>query len=468
MPLAHRSWAMLRLPSPPMMTSASTRASRSAAISSSERSSSTGRPSGSDGWPLERIAPVGRAEDGAAQVGDAADLVGAERHEAVRVGHLAPFRSAPDAGTSSPRLSRLPKPRRIPAQVQPRAVADSDHRANHRVESGSVPAPGRDGDLHGRYRSESGAPGPLGAHGFDHFARLRVTSNPLLGEHDDAVHGHLENSAAPGNQLDLDSRKRLGELGRHPGGPWLVVSNDAVGDRGSHGGQSSRDYLWCHAAVPPSRPARDFARSPIGDGREPASPVVQANGPPPRATPPRRDSAHSPSSRKANVGSLRVLWTFATGSLRAHEGNPLVAGGRLYLHTPHPVTVYAFDLDRPGDAAALEIRARQHAIRRRSSAATAWSGDWPGIPSGKLYVPLYPGDLVAVDAATRQGDLARPRRRSGARHHAQRRAARHRRRGGRSGWVAANSARGVTSAATMRSPERFSGAPIRPEPTPRC
>jgi glucose dehydrogenase len=75
---------------------------------------------------------------------------------------------------------------------------------------------------------------------------------------------------------------------------------------------------------------------------------------------------------RSNVGSLKVLWTFATGSLRAHEGNPLVAGGRLFLHTPHPVAVYAFDLDRTWRPTALEVRA--HQSRSRPLRLLRWRG----------------------------------------------------------------------------------------------
>jgi len=102
---------------------------------------------------------------------------------------------------------------------------------------------------------------------------------------------------------------------------------------------------------------------------------------------------------KSTVGSLKVLWTFATGSLRAHEGNPLVAGGKLFLHTPHPVAVYAFDLDRPGEPPLWKFAPTS----RDPAPFVCCDGVVRGIawhPSGKLYVPLYPGDLVAVDAAT--------------------------------------------------------------------
>lgn len=50
----------------------------------------------------------------------------------------------------------------------------------------------------------------------------------------------------------------------------------------------------------------------------------------------------------ANVGQLRVAWTFSTGVLRGHEGSPLVVDGVMYVHTPFPNIVYALDLDHDG------------------------------------------------------------------------------------------------------------------------
>jgi PQQ-dependent dehydrogenase (methanol/ethanol family) len=49
-----------------------------------------------------------------------------------------------------------------------------------------------------------------------------------------------------------------------------------------------------------------------------------------------------------NVGKLQVAWTFSTGVLRGHEGQPLVIGDVMYLDTPFPNTVYALDLNNEG------------------------------------------------------------------------------------------------------------------------
>src|SRR6266496_138444 len=45
-----------------------------------------------------------------------------------------------------------------------------------------------------------------------------------------------------------------------------------------------------------------------------------------------------------NVGKLQVAWTFSTGVLRGHDGNPLVVGDVMYLHTAFPNIVFALDL----------------------------------------------------------------------------------------------------------------------------
>ena len=99
------------------------------------------------------------------------------------------------------------------------------------------------------------------------------------------------------------------------------------------------------------------------------------------------------------IAGLKLLWSYGTGSLKGHEGNPLVVNGHLYLHTPHPVTVSAFDLDRPGSPPTWTYTGPSRDPAPAvccdvGSRGLAWH------PSGKLYVPLFPGDLAAIDAST--------------------------------------------------------------------
>ncbi|HET7601195.1 MAG TPA: PQQ-dependent dehydrogenase, methanol/ethanol family, partial [Gemmatimonadales bacterium] len=50
----------------------------------------------------------------------------------------------------------------------------------------------------------------------------------------------------------------------------------------------------------------------------------------------------------SNVQNLKAAWSFSTGTLRGHEGNPLVVGNVMYVHTSFPNIVYALDLSKPG------------------------------------------------------------------------------------------------------------------------
>ncbi|HTS90246.1 MAG TPA: hypothetical protein VMG41_17270, partial [Gemmatimonadales bacterium] len=50
----------------------------------------------------------------------------------------------------------------------------------------------------------------------------------------------------------------------------------------------------------------------------------------------------------ANVANLKAAWTFSTGVLRGHEGNPLVIGNYMYVHTAFPNIVYKLDLSKEG------------------------------------------------------------------------------------------------------------------------
>src|SRR6188474_3462037 len=101
----------------------------------------------------------------------------------------------------------------------------------------------------------------------------------------------------------------------------------------------------------------------------------------------------------ANVGGLKPVWNFSTGVLRGHEGQPLVVNNTLYVVTPYPNVLYAFDLAKPDyplkwkyrpmvDANALGI-ACCDAINRGAFYA-----------DGKIVYNLLDGHTVAVEAAS--------------------------------------------------------------------
>ena len=56
-----------------------------------------------------------------------------------------------------------------------------------------------------------------------------------------------------------------------------------------------------------------------------------------------------------NVKNLKVAWSFSTGVLRGHEGEPLVVDNTMYVHTPFPNIVYALDLVQGRRAGEVEV-----------------------------------------------------------------------------------------------------------------
>jgi PQQ-dependent dehydrogenase (methanol/ethanol family) len=100
-----------------------------------------------------------------------------------------------------------------------------------------------------------------------------------------------------------------------------------------------------------------------------------------------------------NVQRLRPVWNFSTGVLRGHEGQPLVVDNTMYVVTPYPNVLYAFDLTQPDyplkwkyrpnvDPSALGM-ACCDAINRGAFYA-----------DGKIVYNLLDGHTVAVDAAS--------------------------------------------------------------------
>ncbi len=50
----------------------------------------------------------------------------------------------------------------------------------------------------------------------------------------------------------------------------------------------------------------------------------------------------------STIQDLNLAWSFSTGVLRGHEGNSLVIGDTMYIHTPFPNITYALDLNNDG------------------------------------------------------------------------------------------------------------------------
>jgi PQQ-dependent dehydrogenase (methanol/ethanol family) len=102
----------------------------------------------------------------------------------------------------------------------------------------------------------------------------------------------------------------------------------------------------------------------------------------------------------ANVKDLQVAWTLSTGTLRGHEGNPLVVGNVMYVHTPFPNKVYALDLTKEGAPMLWSFTPDQPADVIPIACCDVVNRGLAYHPSGKLYIQLLVGDLLALDAKT--------------------------------------------------------------------
>src|SRR5213076_1895478 len=97
---------------------------------------------------------------------------------------------------------------------------------------------------------------------------------------------------------------------------------------------------------------------------------------------------------------LVPTWSFSTGALRGHEGNPLVINNVMYLHSAFPNTVYALDLAKPGAPMLWRHVPAQPAETIPVACCDVVNRGLAYHPSGKLFIELLAGDLLALDAKT--------------------------------------------------------------------
>jgi PQQ-dependent dehydrogenase (methanol/ethanol family) len=98
---------------------------------------------------------------------------------------------------------------------------------------------------------------------------------------------------------------------------------------------------------------------------------------------------------RQNARSLHPVWTFSTGVLGGHEGQPLVVGDTMYVVTPWPNVLYAFDLTREGYPLRWKYRPDVSANAIGISDAVNRGAFYA---DGKIIYNLLDGHTVAVEA----------------------------------------------------------------------
>src|SRR5947208_2270212 len=111
---------------------------------------------------------------------------------------------------------------------------------------------------------------------------------------------------------------------------------------------------------------------------------------------------YSPLSQinRTNVKNLKASWTFSTGVLNGHEGNPLVINNVMFVHSAFPNVVYALDLTKPGAPMIWKHVPAQPAEAKPIACCDLVNRGLAYHSSGKLFIELLAGDLLALDAKT--------------------------------------------------------------------
>src|SRR5439155_39181 len=101
-----------------------------------------------------------------------------------------------------------------------------------------------------------------------------------------------------------------------------------------------------------------------------------------------------------NVKNLRPAWTFSTGTLRGHEGAPLVIGDTMYVHTSFPNNVYALELKGPdvGKIKWAYLPKQDPSVQAVACCDNVNRG--LSFADGKVFLSQLDGHLVALNAQT--------------------------------------------------------------------
>jgi len=101
----------------------------------------------------------------------------------------------------------------------------------------------------------------------------------------------------------------------------------------------------------------------------------------------------------ANAKNLHASWTFSTGVLRGHEGQPLVVGNTMYVVTPYPNVSYALDLATEGQPLKWKVRP-ENSQTAVGLACCDVVNRGAAYADGRIFYNLLDGHTVAVDVAT--------------------------------------------------------------------
>jgi lanthanide-dependent methanol dehydrogenase len=100
-----------------------------------------------------------------------------------------------------------------------------------------------------------------------------------------------------------------------------------------------------------------------------------------------------------NVAKLKQVWSFSTGALRGHEGQPLVVNNTMYIISAYPNHVYALDLTKEGAPMKWQYTPKQD-DRAVPVACCDLVNRGANFVAGKILLNSLDGQVIALDANT--------------------------------------------------------------------
>jgi PQQ-dependent dehydrogenase (methanol/ethanol family) len=102
-----------------------------------------------------------------------------------------------------------------------------------------------------------------------------------------------------------------------------------------------------------------------------------------------------------NVGELNVVFSFRTGQRGGHSGQPVAAGGLLFVQTPYPHVIDAFDVGVPEHPIRWTFTPRADGVAAGLINRDASAGG-PVLAGDRLFINTFDGHTMALEAATGQ------------------------------------------------------------------
>jgi PQQ-dependent dehydrogenase (methanol/ethanol family) len=111
---------------------------------------------------------------------------------------------------------------------------------------------------------------------------------------------------------------------------------------------------------------------------------------------------HSPLKQitTGNVRNLRLVWSFSSGTLRGHEGQPLVIGTRMYLVSAFPNYVYCLDISKGDSYELIWKYAPKQDEKAVATACCDTVNRGLSYADGKIVFGTLDGQLICLDAKT--------------------------------------------------------------------